>query len=838
MLKLAWRGVRHNSGRYIATLIAIITGVAFFTSTGFLSDRVIDALEGDVNRQFAGVEAAVVPDDEGTGSEFADDLRISGDAADQIAALPEVEGVAGELSAPTSFLGADGTPFADGAIGRLWIDDEELNHVDVVEGAAPAAAGEIAVDRGLAEDESLAIGDQVVMLTSAGQFDATIVGITSFGSTDAIDPNGTVSVPEVTAFDWLNAGVVEYQDLYVRGNVSEPELVAAIEPLTPDGFQVQTGDEFLQDKRAEASGFGKTLKIGLQAFAALALFVGAFVIYNTFSVIVAQRLRELAVLAAIGATPKQIKRSLRFEGLVIGLLGSALGVVAGFALAYLLVGLVAALGVSLPGSGIKPTSSVIIQGIFAGTLITFFSVMIPARRAAKTEPIEALRQAAVESSSVSRKRVAFATVLIVLGVLGLLDGSGAGLGFGALSIFIGVIVAGPLLAILASKLFRPITSLFGLEGRLAADNTARNPQRTATTANALLIGVYLVTLVTVAGTSIKDFAVEEIDKLTGADFFITSNGGVIDDQLVNDLTAIQDVERVTPFRRAAVTFEGEPSAISTADFAALSESAGVDIAEGSFDDLGPGGIVISDGGGLGGSSGADAPGLGSTVTIVNSTGDSLDLQVVGIVDANIDVQYTGNFVAAETFDSFIGVTEPSSAFIDVASGGQTDVEDEINEVLALRPDITLSSGSAIGAAIGGIFDFLINAVNGLLLMSVVVALIGIVNTMSLSILERRRELGLLRVVGMVDRRVRRMVRIESVIIASLGTIAGMLVGGFTGWALTRSISNSSDAAVPFSPPVGLLLVVLVLGVGLGFLAALIPAKRSTRLEVLDAIQAT
>jgi putative ABC transport system permease protein len=205
------------------------------------------------------------------------------------------------------------------------------------------------------------------------------------------------------------------------------------------------------------------------------------------------------------------------------------------------------------------------------------------------------------------------------------------------------------------------------------------------------------------------------------------------------------------------------------------------------------------------------------VTIVNSTGDSLDLQVVGIVDANIDVQYTGNFVAAETFDSFIGVTEPSSAFIDVASGGQTDVEDEINEVLALRPDITLSSGSAIGAAIGGIFDFLINAVNGLLLMSVVVALIGIVNTMSLSILERRRELGLLRVVG---------------------TIAGMLVGGFTGWALTRAISNSSEAAVPFSPPVGLLLVVLVLGIGLGFLAALIPAKRSTRLEVLDAIQAT
>jgi putative ABC transport system permease protein len=837
VIKIALRGVRYNSGRYIATLIAIITGVAFFTSAGFMSDRVIDALEGDVNRQFAGVDAAIVADDDGAGSEFADQLRISNETAQEIAALPEVDAVAGDLSAPIAFLGADGTPFADGATGRLWISDDELNPVDVEEGAAPTAAGEIAVDQGLAEDESLAIGDQVVVLTAAGQFDATIVGITSFGSTDAIDQNGTVSVPEATAFDWLNAGKAEFVDLYIRGNVDEPSLVAAVEPLVPEGFKVQTGDEFLQDKRAEASAFGKFLKIGLQAFATLALFVGAFVIYNTFSVIVKQRLRELAVLAAIGATPKQIKRSLRVEGLVIGLLGSLMGVVAGFLLAYLLVTVVAALGVSLPGSGIKVSPNVVVQGIVVGTLITFFSVMIPARRAAKTEPIEALRDAAVESSSVSRGRIITSLVLMGLGVLGLLGGSGAGLGFGAFALFIGVIVAGPLLAIVAAKLFRPIARLFGLEGRLAADNTARNPQRTATTANALLIGVFLVTLVTVAGTSVKDFAVEEIDKLSGADYFLDSTGGSIDDALVAQLVAIDGVEQVTPFRRAPVALDGEPSAISTADFAALSESAGVEISEGSFDDLGPDSIVVVDSGsGVGARSEGSA--LGSTVTLTNSGGETIDLEVVGIVDASIDVAFTGNFVAAETFDSFIGATEPASAFVDVASGAQSDVEDQINEVLSLRPDVSITAGSAIGQQIGSIFDFLINAVNGLLLMSVIVALIGIINTMSLSILERRRELGLLRVVGMLDRRVRRMVRIESVIISALGTIAGMLVGGFTAWALVRAINSSSDAGVGFSPPIGLLTLVLVLGIGLGFLAALIPAQRSTRMEVLDAIQAT
>ena len=326
MFQLAWRGVRHNTGRYVATLIAILTGVAFFTATGFLSDRVIGALEGDAVRQYGAVDAAVVVDDSGDTSQFAADLRIGQDVVDQIAALPEVAATGGDLSGQVAFLAADGSTFADGATGRLWIEDEELNPIDLDEGAAPVAAGEIAIDKGVASDENLKLGDQVTILTLAGQFDTTIVGITSFGNADAQDSGGTVSIPAATAFDWLNSGQHEYEDLYLRGTGSETELVDAVDPLVPPGFRVQTGAEFLKDKQAEVSGFGRVLKTALQGFALLALFVGGFVIYNTFSVIVAQRLRELAVLAAIGATPKQIKRSLRLEGLVIGVIGSALGV--------------------------------------------------------------------------------------------------------------------------------------------------------------------------------------------------------------------------------------------------------------------------------------------------------------------------------------------------------------------------------------------------------------------------------------------------------------------------------------------------------------------------------
>jgi putative ABC transport system permease protein len=841
VFQLAWRGVRHNTGRYIATLIAIMTGVAFFTATGFLSDRVINALEGDAARQYGGIDAAVVVDDTADGGQFAGDLRIGQDIADQIAALPEVAAVGGDLSGSVAFLAPDGSTFADGATGRLWIDDDELNPIDIDEGVAPVAAGEIAVDKGLAGDHDLEVGDQVTILTLAGQFDTTVVGITSFGNTDAQDSGGTVSIPESTAFDWLNAGQAEYQDLYIRGTGDQAALVSAVEPLVPPGFRVQPGDEFLKDKQSEVSGFGRILKTGLQGFALLALFVGGFVIYNTFSVIVAQRLRELAVLAAIGATPKQIKRSLRFEGLVIGLIGSALGVAAGFGLAFVLMVVLKALGVSLPGSGITVSPSVVQQGLIVGTLITFLSVMVPARRAARTEPIEALRQAAVETSPLSRQRVIAAGLLVGLGALGMLVGPAAAIGFGAVALFIGVIVAGPIIAVVGSKVFRPLLSRLGLEGRLAGDNIARNPQRTATTSNALLIGVFLVTLVTVAGTSVKDFAVAKINELSSADYVIESTGGTIDDGLIADLEAVDGVDAVTPFRREAVSVEGDaivessasavPSALSTGDFTALSDIADLELDQGSIDDLGPGQVLlISD------VAGTDP--IGKSVTMTNSQGGTVDLEVAGVIKFSLDSGIVGNFVDTATFDAFVGETAPTVAFMDIATGAQTDTEDAIDEIVALRPDITLTQGNAFGRIIGQIFDFLINAVNGLLLMSVVVALIGIVNTLSLSILERRRELGLLRVVGMEDKRVRRMVRVESVLISALGTITGVALGVFTGWALIYGIDRLSEAGIAFSFPGGMLALVLVLGTGLGFLASLIPAQRSTRLEVLDAIEAT
>ena len=835
MFQLALRGVKLNAGRYIATIVAIMTGVAFFAASGFLADRVTSALEGNARDQYAGIDAAIVLDPDAD-AEFGSNLQIDAAVVDEMAALPEVAAVAGHLSGSIAFLDEDGSTFADSATGRIWIADDELNPAEIVDGVAPAASGEIAVDRGTADDENLTLGQSVTVLTLAGPQPATIVGLTEFGDNDAEDGGGTVSLSADDAFDWLNGGLAEYEDVYLRTDGSQADLVAAVEPLVPQGFVAQAGDDFIGDKVDAAGSFGTVLKQALQVFALIALFVGGFVIVNTFTVIVAQRLRELAVLAAIGATPKQIRNSLRWEGLLIGLLGSILGVMVGFALAFVLIAVLGAVGVSLPGSGLQVSSGVVTQSIVVGTLITFFSVMRPARKAARTEPIEALRSSEVESSTLTPTRMFLSLGLVGGGAIGLLLApSGAVIGMSALAFFIGTILIGPVLALVGSKVFRPVLAPLGLEGRLAADNIGRNPQRTATTSNALLIGVFLVTLVTVSGGSVKDFAVAQIDELTTSDFNISSDGGTIDDQLVADLEAIDDVVQVVPFRTESVAQQGEaggPVTLSTGDLAALAEVASIRLQDDSpLDELADGEVLVVE-------LGEATPAIGSTVTYSTAQGATGEFTVAGVIKTSIDSLTLGNLVTEASFAEFVGETAPTEAFIDTHNSTQTDVQDEIEDITNLRPDITLTAGNAISQIVGQIFDFLISAVNGLLMMSVVVALIGIVNTMSLSIIERRRELGLLRIVGMVDSRVRRMVRFESVMIATLGTATGLAMGVFMGATLVHAIDRLSGANISVNWSMTQLLLVLVAGIVLGYLAALIPAYRSTKPPVLEAIQAS
>lgn len=412
--------------------------------------------------------------------------------------------------------------------------------------------------------------------------------------------------------------------------------------------------------------------------------------------------------------------------------------------------------------------------------------------------------------------------------------AGAGLtwmGLGAVLLIASVFVAAPYLAKGGAYLVRPVLRRFGIEGRLAVDNSVRNPKRTATTANALLIGVFLVTFVAVAGASLRDFIVDQVNDVQSADYIVSSQGGTIDDDFVTDIGAVKDVNEVVPFKREAVTIDGEASTASSGDVAQMREVAALKADKGNLDDLTDGTIAVVDTGGK-------TPEVGATVTVEDTRGNKVDLEVVATLEANQDSAQTGSLIDPKTFDSIVGDVAPTVAFVDIASGASSSTEDAIEDLADKRPDITALRGNILGELIGTIMDFLIKAVTGLLLMSVVIALIGIVNTMSLSIIERRRELGLLRIIGMTDNRVRRMVTAESVLISLLGTIGGLVLGLAVSLFMVVSINRQSDVSLTPSIPWGQLLLILVVGVILGVLAALLPARRSTKLEVLDAISAS
>lgn len=832
MLGIVLSSVRHNRGRYLSTLLAIITGVAFFSATGIVSDRVTGALEGDAAREFEAVDLAVVPADDA--SSFGDTgrtLYLGRSTIDALAALDGVAATAGVLTGPAAFIDEQGHAYASKATGRLWIDDADLNPLTVTDGRAPRAANEIAVDQGLADAKAFEVGQSVKLASGAGTSPVTITGITRFGGSDSMDPDGTISIPRTSAFKALSGGREQYESMYLRGDGSatQAELVGEAKPVVPSGFEAETGAAFLEAQADSAGEVGKYIKRALQAFAILALLVGAFVIYNTFNVIIAQRMRELAVLSAIGATPRQLKRMLRSEGIVVGLVGSLAGVAIAILLTSVVIALLELAGIDIPGSGLALNATNTLGAIALGTIITLVSVLAPARRAGRIEPIEAMRSASVEPAKLPRRRVVGAALLAVLGILGFVAGQKVALvGLAAVALFAAPIVAAPHLVVLSSRVARPLLSRLGLEGRLAVDNVARSPRRTATTANALYVGVFLVTLVTVAGTNMKDFAVQQIDAIGSADYVVASKNSTLTPELLGKFEEIDGVEQVVSFRRTAVTIDGHAAALSAGDMSAVGKVANLKTTAGSLSALKDDEIAVNPG--------ADAVKLGTVVKVVGADGRTTDLRVGAVLDPqSLDVAQVGNVVTPSTLDDIAGAGGPTVAFVDVKDGAGSDTTTAIDDLAANRPDVTATEGNALGRTIGDIFDFLIKAVNGLLMMSVLVALIGIINTLSLSILERRRELGLLRIVGMVDPLVQRMIRLEAVLIAVIGTISGVVVGLVTGWGAIFAIERLTDAQIDFQIPIALIGAVLVIGAVLGVLASLLPARRSTKASVLNAL---
>lgn len=847
MLRYALTNLRDNLTRFLATAVAVVIGIGFLAAGLMFTDAMRQALTGTVDRQFAGVDVVVEP--AAAIGDFG--ASVPTDVLDRVRSTPGVTAAAGQLSGDAAILDDHGDSLTPRAQGRAWIPAGSLNPLTIDEGRPPTAEGQVVVDRGTASANDLEVGSRVRLATPAGPTRATVVGISSFGDQAAVDAGGTLSFDPDTAQALLSPGHPGWSDVLVASD-DPPAATAAVRAELPRTLDVTSGADFRAHQQASDAGLVDLLRPLLQGFAFLSLFVAGFVIFNTFSVVVTQRYRELALIRAVGGTPAQVRRSLLVEAAVVGFVSSAIGIAFGAALALALQAVLGTFDIRLPGSGVALSIGTVVLCMVMGTVVTVISVVVPAFRAGRTKPVEAMRESAIDTSGTSTARAVLGGACLVVAVALLLadrflTASALLLGPGALLLFVGLVVGGPLVARVFAKVLSVPARRIGVTARLAVDNTARNPKRTATTANALVIGLFLVTLVTVSGNALKTWTVDRLNQLSSSDFIVAGDRNGVAPELVQRIRTTDGVAAIGAVSQAGVLrTDGRIVYISGADIDELRRATGMTVRSGSLEAVADGrGAAVTDlgggrAGGEGGAPGGDRQvaatpgGLGDVTGIVTPDGGEDRLEVVATLEPKLDTLLLGTLVSHERFTELVGEQPVTSVFVRVDPGRADAVGKRLDRLVAGHAGTEVQPGNFVGEIVSQVFDFLIGAVNALLGMSVIIALVGIVNTLTLSIFERRRELGMVRSLGMTRGQVARMVRIESVLIGVLGTVIGVGAGLLLGWVVIGSLSGS----IPLNVDWARLGLIALAGVLAGVVASVLPVRRATRVEMIEAMSTT
>lgn len=842
MLTTTLKNLRARKFRLVTTGFAVLLGVAFVTGTLVLTDTVatsLDNLFADIFDETDGYVRAEAPFD---GDDRAGEVRPLIDDS-LVEVVRDVDGVA--LAAPdvlgyAQVVGADGEPAVDAqrgppTFGTNWVDDERLNAFDIAEGRAPAADGEVVIDAYTADEGDLSVGDRTRVITAGGIVEVDIVGIVRFGEVDS--PGGTSWAAFTTEAAQRLVGQPEKLSgitVLAEDGVSEAELRDRIAAALPPDHEAITGDELTEENQDALQGFIDIFRNIMLAFALIALFVGSFIIYNTFSILVAQRTRETALLRAIGASRRQVMGAVLLEAVVVGVVAAVLGMFAGIGLAVGLQALLASFGVEFPSSGLTIKAATVIWALVLGVLVSVFAAWFPARRGSRVPPIAALRDVAFEQPSRSRLRLGLGGLLLVAGMLSLFGGLSGGelaaVGFGALLILLGVAALGPLAARPVAGLLGHAVALRGMSGTLARENAIRNPKRTATTASALLIGVTLVAFITIFASSAKASIDEVFDEQFTGDFVLDAGGfgfGGAPIAMAEELRRLPEVDAVSALRAASAQVDDDSTFLQALDSAEIGRIADIGVIEGDLADLREDGIAVF-------AEEAEDNGweIGTTLSLAFAEGDRTEVTVEVLYEN--DELARRYFVDTSVFAANLPFQFDSLVFLALADGTSLDeARPAIEAVTEQYPNVEMQDRDEFIEAQAGFIDGVLAMVYVLLSLAIVIALFGIANTLALSIVERTRELGLLRAVGMTRGQLRAMIRWEAVIIALFGTIGGLAVGTFFGWAVMEALADEGLTA--FNVPVTQLLVIAVLAGFFGVVAALAPARRAARLNVLDAI---
>ncbi|MGZ4692985.1 MAG: ABC transporter permease [Acidimicrobiales bacterium] len=840
MLRLTLANLRAHPVRFITTMLAIIVGTGFLAGTLVLGDSLGPALRSNAVVALRGVDAAVEPSLREQNNRGPRGLTTGAIPESALAEVKSTDGVAdaaGILHAELSVLDDSGQVLLKNATGSMAVPVPALDPFRVTEGHEPTAAGEITIDEETAKRKGWTVGDDLQLATTSGGHQVRVVGITRYGDQASSGAAGDIVVSQADGFDFLASGASTFDAIYVTGTdgITQEDLAVSLSDRMGDRFTVQTGDELRADEAGSAASLADVIGTGLQVFAWIARFVGGVIIYNTFSIVVAQRLREFALLRAIGASGKQVRRAVLLEATIVGIVASAVGVAVGLGLFFALRDLVpqfkALTGPAGIGLRLRPSS--VLEVLLVGVIVTVISAFVPAFRASRTKPMAALRTATLDRSGTNRFRAVVGLIGIATGAVALLVGMAVSqplvIALGPILLFLGVLIGGPVLANGFSVAIGSVLGRLGIPSRLAVANARRNPSRTATTANALLIGVFLVVFVTAAGGAVRDYAVEKVTELGGADLAVTSRAAGIDPDLQHQIEATDGVKDSTAIYHGVGVTGTDGAPVAAVDFARAASVLELKTSAGSLDDMGPDDIAMIQR--QRGPGSTESIPLGTQVPVQLKNGASKMFTVAATIRVSLDAP--GDLISADAARAEIPDLLPNSIALSVDSGSIPTVQQSLEDLTVQYSSVRVTAGNQFASLVKGLFNAIISSVNALLGLAVVIAVFGIVNTLILSVVERTPEIGLLRAVGMTRAQLRSSIRSESVIVAGDGTAIGMIFGLFVAWAVTQPIYRDGES---FSWPFRELAVIALLGFAIGIVASLIPAWRASRLDVLDAIR--
>ncbi|WP_411149327.1 ABC transporter permease [Streptomyces sp. A30] len=840
MFRTALRNVFAHKARLLMTVLAVMLGVAFVSGTLVFTNTISEAYQKSSAKGFDQVDVAVEPEHQDSeGDTVGKTAELTQPLLDESTKVPGAASAIGVVNGFTAIADKDGKLIGGGFQsqgGNYWGTKD--TRYPLVSGHAPSGEGQVLIDSETAKRAGYQVGDTVRLSVDGPVLDPKITGI--FTTDDGnVAAGGSLALFDTATAQRLfgKTGTYDQIDVRAKAGVSQTALKAELDKALPKNLvETTTGEQLAADQAEMISSSMSGLKQGLLVFAGIALFVGTFIIANTFTMLVAQRTKELALLRAVGASRRQVTRSVLIEAFVVGVVAAVTGLAAGIGIGAGLRSLMGSLGATVPDGPLIVTPGTVGAALAVGVLVTMLAAWLPGRRAAKIPPVAAMSSlyaAATTKSLVLRNTLGAlfsgAGIAVVLAATTMSGSDGqAPMGLGAVLLIIGVFILTPLLSRPLIAAAAPVLRVFGVSGKLARQNSVRNPRRTAATASALMIGLTLITGMTVMAGSLQ----KSIDKMAAsaikADYVVSmANGNELSPDVEKKLGRIDDVTATSPLRNAPSRIDGETEYLTGVTGSSIGELTDLKVDSGAFK-VGGTQVVVDD-------TTATSHGwkAGSSFTVSYEDGKKQKLTVAGVYEGNEMIQ--GIILDNATLSPHQSDPADMQVMVKTSDGTSGATKDQLEKALGSNPAIKVQDKKDLSDEIAQMFTLMLNMLYGLLAMAVLVAVLGVINTLAMSVFERSQEIGMLRAIGLDRRGIKRMVRLESLVICLFGGVLGIGLGVFFGWA-AGELLGSSLATYELVLPWARMAVFLLLAATVGVLAALWPARRAGRLNMLAAIK--